>query len=555
MNIKPFFRKQLLGFAVIGLLGFGGLMTTPVVQSHSDPLNCSATAVGMSVSVYRADGITPVGSSSVTTGETIVYRATLSHLGTPNCNYEGGILTITKPDGVVVNVTGSAIPLVTLSAPFVSLPVNYVVQLADVGNDNDLDASASYSNGTSHMGANNVSPIGASIVVASNFDQHRPFVVTQIHNGSHTDISGQTVLVGTQIHDQIILTPSSPSFAVATGTVDFLFYNNATCVGTPVSTENNVLLTNGIAESATTTAALNAISYRVHYDGDFHYPAMTADCEWLLVNQTLPFITTEIHTASHANVTDGSIVVGTPVHDKVILTASSTATSTPPMATGTVNFEVFNNATCIGHPMWNQLAVPLVNGMAESVDHNAGVWWMSYRVHYNGDANYPAVTADCEVVKVTRPDNRTNVNAVTEIHTANHLALAGTTVPVGTPIHDNVMVTPIATSTVPMGSVTFTMYSNGTCYGTPLYVQNDIALVNGTAESATRTPAVGQYSYRAVYNGDNLFNDKKAVCEPFTVTSLTVEPATIQPPVIQPQPRTKNPTEVIQALLSRFRGR
>lgn len=124
MNIKLIFRRQLLSLVVIGLLGLGGLMTTPVVQSHSDPLNCSATAVGMSVSVYRADGVTPVGSSSVTTGETIVYRATLSHLGTPNCNYEGGTLTITKPDGTVANVTGSAIPLVTASTPFVSQPVN-----------------------------------------------------------------------------------------------------------------------------------------------------------------------------------------------------------------------------------------------------------------------------------------------------------------------------------------------------------------------------------------------------------------------------------------------
>lgn len=378
----------MLGLAIIAFLGFGGLVATQVAQSHSDPANCSATGIGMSLSVYRADGTTPIGSSTVTTGETIVYKATLSNLGTPNCSYEGGTVTIIKPDGVVVNVTGSGVPLVVFGSPFVSNSVNYVVTTADIGSDNDLDAQAMYSNGTSHMGANNVSAIGAVIAVATNFDAQRPFILTQIHNASHTDITGQPVVVGTVIHDQIILTPTSTSNAMATGTVDFLFYNNATCLGTPAQAENNVVLVNGQAESATTTAPLFAASYSVHYDGNNDYPAMTAGCEWITVSQAQTTVTTEIHTADHANVTDGSVVVGTLIHDKFIITPYSVTTTTPPMASGSVDFQLYNNATCIGNPAQTQANIPLVLGVAESKTIPAAIWWISYRARYNGDSNY-----------------------------------------------------------------------------------------------------------------------------------------------------------------------
>jgi hypothetical protein len=546
LRIKNRLGKQTMAIAVIMMLALGSFFANHIVQSHSDPSNCSAAGIGMSLTVYRADGITPIGSSTVTAGESVVYRATLNHLGASYCNYEGGTLNITKPNGVVSNVTGTGIPLITSGNPLVSMPVAYVVTVADVGSDNDLDATATYLGGTSHMGANNVSPVSATVGVASNFDVQRPFILTQIHNNQHADITGQTAVVGTVIHDQIIITPTSTNNAMATGTVDFLLYNNATCAGQPAMSENNIQLVNGQAESATTTAALYAISYRVHYDGNNDYAPMTADCEWLLVNQAQTTVTTEIHSANHTNITDGSVVVGTPIHDKVTITPYSASTTTPPMASGTVDFQVFNNEACIGTPALYQHNVPLINGTTESNTIPAAIWWVSYRARYNGDSNYPAITADCEVVNVTRPTDRHQVDVASQVHTSGHADVTGQSVMVGMPIHDKIMVT--STSTVPTGSVTFNFFTNGTCSGNPLSVQNDVALVNGMMESATRTPAAGSYSYLSNYNGSDSFIEHVGVCEPITVTPL-VQP-TVQPPV-----KAKGLLRAIQVISDRLQGR
>ena len=134
-------HHRLVALIVTLLFGFSGLLyAAQVVQSHSDPVNCSAAGVGLSLSAYRSDGATPIGSGTVTVGESIVYRAQLSHLGTPNCNYEGGQLTITRPDNVLINASNSGVSLITTSTPFISAPVTYVVRAVDVGPDNDLDA-------------------------------------------------------------------------------------------------------------------------------------------------------------------------------------------------------------------------------------------------------------------------------------------------------------------------------------------------------------------------------------------------------------------------------
>ena len=81
-----------------------------------------------------------------------------------------------------------------------------------------------------------------------------------------TDITGGTVDVGTDVHDKAIVTGS---LGTPTGTVDFTLYDNGACDGTVISTEDNVPLVGGIAESGIyTTVAEGSFSYMVHYDGD-----------------------------------------------------------------------------------------------------------------------------------------------------------------------------------------------------------------------------------------------------------------------------------------------
>ncbi|MBI4053828.1 MAG: hypothetical protein HY397_00695 [Candidatus Doudnabacteria bacterium] len=150
----------LVGIGVAVVLGF--LMLVVPARADNSPPGCTASGVGLSLTVFRADGITPV-FGTVAVGETIKYEATLSHLGGSNCNFDGGTLTITLPSGSIVDVTPlGGIPLVTLGFPFVSSQVSYVVSAADIGGDDDIDASSSYTGGTSHRAPHTTVSAGAT---------------------------------------------------------------------------------------------------------------------------------------------------------------------------------------------------------------------------------------------------------------------------------------------------------------------------------------------------------------------------------------------------------
>jgi hypothetical protein len=170
MNVSTTSRRFLAGAAGLALaavLAVAAFMSFSPAEAHTDPVSCDSTGVTLSLTVLRADGVTPVGSGTVAPGETIKYRATLSFAGGSNCNYEGGDLDIVTPDGVNHDVDGGTIPLVSSGSPFVGTIISYVVAGADIGGDNDLDASAIYSGGTSHLGPNNVSPVGATTPAAT----------------------------------------------------------------------------------------------------------------------------------------------------------------------------------------------------------------------------------------------------------------------------------------------------------------------------------------------------------------------------------------------------
>ena len=101
--------------------------------------------------------------------------------------------------------------------------------------------------------------------------------------------------------------------------------------------------------------------------------------------------------------------------------------------------------------------------------------------------------------------------------------ITNTTVNVGTVVHDEATVakaagTPAAVP-APTGTVTFTLYDNGTCNGNVLATDANKPLNgSGVATSATfTTPATaGTFSYRAHYNGDANYPAHDAACEPFS---------------------------------------
>lgn len=266
--------------ARVGMVGLALAMILALlpfsVRADQDPVGCSATGVGLSLTVYRSDGITPVGGGDALPGETLKYASTLSHLGPPNCNYEQGTLTIMTPDGVVTDVTGGGIPLIQFGLPFTSPQVSYVVSNGDVGGDGDLDASSNYTNGIAHAGNDNTI-VSASTQIATNFAKLDPLASTEVHNDAHADITNGIIAQGENVHDEVTVTGNGPT---PTGTVDFTLYDNLTCDGTVVDSDLGVALVSGVAESSVQGALSNGgYSYLVNYSGDDNYNEASAECE------------------------------------------------------------------------------------------------------------------------------------------------------------------------------------------------------------------------------------------------------------------------------------
>ncbi len=108
-------------------------------------------------------------------------------------------------------------------------------------------------------------------------------------------------------------------------------------------------------------------------------------------------------------------------------------------------------------------------------------------------------------------------HVTTAIHTNSHATT--TQASIGTVVHAYASVaSTTASTTLPTGSVTFNLYANTQCSGTPA-TQTNVALVNGVAESATTSvPATG-LSYRVNYNGDATSTPSQGSCTALIATA------------------------------------
>src|SRR6266436_3374827 len=94
----------LAAVALLSLIGVLGALVAPPAWAHQDPPGCNGPSVGIAIFPFRADGVTPLGSNSVTNCETLVFKAQVKYQASttsvPTCAFEGGTLTLTTPDGV-----------------------------------------------------------------------------------------------------------------------------------------------------------------------------------------------------------------------------------------------------------------------------------------------------------------------------------------------------------------------------------------------------------------------------------------------------------------------
>ena len=138
--------------AVMAILLFQGQL----VFGHQDPEGCNVPLSSVGVRVVDANGVDVL---EVSHGMQLRFQSILSVAEVPEgdaaCNFGGGNLSITLPNGEEAAVaggdTGVEIPLVSSGNVYSAPAVEYTVDQADAVNG-ELVVSASYENGVSHIG-------------------------------------------------------------------------------------------------------------------------------------------------------------------------------------------------------------------------------------------------------------------------------------------------------------------------------------------------------------------------------------------------------------------
>jgi len=468
--------------AMVSMLVFSFAVFVAPAKADIDPSGCTSTGAAISLSVYRADGVTPIsGGGTVADGELIKYQATLSWAGGTNCAFESGTWTLTDPHGTVTGlgsvprIGGTGVPSIT------SALVSYTVASSDEvlsGGARRVTATTNYSGGTAHDSVGDTVGVVSAATGISRIVVHTPVVTTNVQNSSNATITSAPI--GSSVHDQVTVTGVSGGPAV-TGTVDFNLYPNTTCSSTP-TTQAGVALVSGVATSNTATVTSGGLSYKAHYNGDSNYLVADGACEPLTATQLTPTVVTEIHNPSEAVVT--SVPANSTVHDKV------TVTGTGPTPTGTADFTFYTDGACTTGATPAGTGIALVSGMAMSSNEgplSAGSY--SFKAHYNGDANYVAGDAGCEPLTVTQftPSIATTLSASTILQ--------------GAQAHDSSALTNASSNAG--GTVTYTAYTDNACSLGAMSggVKTVASGVVPDSDPITFNTA-GTFYWQAVYSGD-----------------------------------------------------
>ncbi len=252
-------------------------------------------------------------------------------------------------------------------------------------------------------------------------------------------------------------------------------------------------------------------------------------------------ITTEIHSAAHAAIT--SATPGDVIHDLAIVTGQAGA----PTPTGSVRFSFFDAVTaCTGNPTSTEDVVlggpnaeacpagaPAGSVCVKSSTHTALPPGLAFSAQYLGDSSYPdgATLATCEVLTVGQCDS------AIATHILRVTAGAGCASPpcevtgllidledkANVGLQDQAVVTPAvgaACTQTPTGKVTFQIFADGRCSGTPASTVEKDLDGTGTALTDQIDLDANTLSFVATYGGDTIYKASSASsCEPVCAIS------------------------------------
>lgn len=283
-----------------------------------------------------------------------------------------------------------------------------------------------------------------------------------------------------------------------TGTLALTFHNSddTDCSGAPFGsfTDNAPSGNPTVLTVSFNPAQAGTYRWKAVYSGDANNNARSIACgNAITFLKATPVLT--------GNFTTGTKLVGTTAAGDISLAGGFNRT-------GVVKVELFppSDTTCSGSP---------INGSSTDLDHTfdgfdpinlgltsgalttTGVY--RWKATYAGDTNNAGTSIACGVNSFT---------IVKATPTISGTATPGT-VTYGGSGNDVATVSSSQALTQP---VTFKLYANETCTGTPLSTSTG-AIVNGSATSATVTPAnVGVYHWVASYPGDALNDAVETAC-------------------------------------------
>ena len=241
-----------------------------------------------------------------------------------------------------------------------------------------------------------------------------PVTVSQATPTITTLVSADSVVVGSVISDSATVSGGySP-----TGTVTFNLYDNANGTGTPLFTDANEPLSAGVASSASYTAMAAGTDYWVAtYNGD---------ADNVSVSSSSP--ASRRRWAGHADDRHAGLdrqrVVGSAIPDSATVSGGYSPT-------GTVTFNLYNNANGTGPPLFTDADEPLSGGVAISTGYTTIAPGSDYWVAtYNGDANNTSVSSGlaAEPVTVGQARRRSSTTA-----SAGSIVLGGSAIPTRRP--------------------------------------------------------------------------------------------------------------------------
>ena len=369
----------------------------------------------------------------------------------------------------------------------------------------------------------NPNPQVASAGSSSLIVQLASSTATQIHNAAHQVVTA--VAAGTPVHDSVTVTgqPGQPN---PTGNVTIDWFTNNTCAGNPAASSGNVALDASGQVDATgftqTPGGAGFFGFRATYLGDATYTGSVGACEPLTVvdaniQLTPPTANNPVGTnhvlTCHVNINDGTGFVNAPAG--TVCTGSIT--------NGPGSFVGSSQCSTLGTTGSCTLTITSATPGTTTIQATTTVAVAGVTLtRTTGDAHAgdgPNATK-----------NWADDTIVTHVRDAANNDITNTTVPSGTVVHDEATVakaagTPAAVP-APTGTVTFTLFNNGTCNGTVVATDPNKPLnASGVATSATFTTpdSGGVFSYLAHYNGDANYPAHDAACEPFQVNAVQGE--------------------------------